>query len=300
MILALFVLGACNVTNETPEETPTSAAPPPVTIGLLLSNRQNPFFAALQQGAQEAATRGGATLIVEDAQDDAQKQAEQIEALIRRPVSALLINPVNGEALQAVLGEAANAGIPVFTVDRSIDSPNIVAHIASDNVSGGEMAGSYLAEIINQKGRVVELQGILSTSAAQDRGRGFNNVITIYPNIQLVAQETANFNRAEGHDVFAGILANNDQIDAVFAQNDEMILGAIDAAKEAGRADRIVFVGFDAIDDAITALENGELSATIAQQPKEMGRLGVESAMEYLGGEDVSSFIAVDLALITR
>ena len=91
-----------------------------------------------------------------------------------------------------------------------------------------------------------------------------------------------------------------DQIDAVFAQNDEMILGAIDAAKEAGRADRIVFVGFDAIDDAITALENGELSATIAQQPKEMGRLGVESAMEYLGGEDVSSFIAVDLALITR
>lgn len=298
--VALLALFACTPGEVAPEATTTPEPTQPIVIGVSLSNLDNPFFGAVQEGVLETAERLGATVVIEDAQDDAQRQTTQIEALIAQQVDALLVNPVNSMEIEQALQEAFDAGIPIFTVDRSANSPHIVAHIASDNVSGGRMAAAYLAEIIHESGNVVELAGIPDTSAAQDRGLGFNNVITIYPDIQVIARETANFNREQGHDVFAQILADNAEIDGVFAHNDEMILGAIAAAREAGRLDAIAFVGFDAIEDAVVAIENGELRATVAQQPKEMGRLSVETILQHLDGESVSSFIPVDLALITR
>lgn len=297
---AVLALSACAPNGPITEATPTPEPARTIVIGVSLSNLDNPFFVAVREGVVEAAERFNATVVIEDAQDDAQRQTAQIQALIAQRVDALLVNPVNSTEIGQALQEAYDAGIPIFTVDRSADNEHIVAHIASDNVSGGKMAASYLAEIINENGKVVELQGIPDTSAAQDRGLGFHNTITIFPEIQVIARETANFNREEGHDVFAQILADNPQIDGVFAQNDEMILGAIAAAKEAGRLGEIAFVGFDAIDEAVTAVENGELNATVAQQPKEMGRLSVETIMQHLDGESVASFIPVDLALITR
>ncbi len=298
--VALLALFACTPGEVAPEATTTPEPTQPIVIGVSLSNLDNPFFGAVQEGVLETAERLGATVVIEDAQDDAQRQTTQIEALIAQQVDALLVNPVNSMEIEQALQEAFDAGIPIFTVDRSANSPHVVAHIASDNVSGGRMAAAYLAEIIHESGNVVELAGIPDTSAAQDRGLGFNNVITIYPDIQVIARETANFNREQGHDVFAQILADNAEIDGVFAHNDEMILGAIAAAREAGRLDAIAFVGFDAIEDAVVAIENGELRATVAQQPKEMGRLSVETILQHLDGESVSSFIPVDLALITR
>lgn len=298
--VALLALFACTPGEVAPEATTTPEPTQPIVIGVSLSNLDNPFFGAVQEGVVETAERLGATVVIEDAQDDAQRQTTQIEALIAQQVNALLVNPVNSMEIEQALQEAFDAGIPIFTVDRSANSPHVVAHIASDNVSGGRMAAAYLAEIIHESGNVVELAGIPDTSAAQDRGLGFNNVITIYPDIQVIARETANFNREQGHDVFAQILADNAEIDGVFAHNDEMILGAIAAAREAGRLDAIAFVGFDAIEDAVVAIENGELRATVAQQPKEMGRLSVETILQHLDGESVSSFIPVDLALITR
>lgn len=298
--VALLALFACASEEVAPEATTTPEPTQPIVIGVSLSNLDNPFFGALQEGVLETAERLGATVVIEDAQDDAQRQTTQIEALIAQQVNALLVNPVNSMEIEQALQEAFDAGIPIFTVDRSANSEHVVAHIASDNVSGGRMAAAYLAEIINESGNVVELAGIPDTSAAQDRGLGFNNVITIYPDIQVIARETANFNREQGHDVFAQILADNAEIDGVFAHNDEMILGAIAAAREAGRLNAIAFVGFDAIEDAVVAIENGELHATVAQQPKEMGRLSIETILQHLDGESVSSFIPVDLALITR
>lgn len=298
--VAMLALPACTPDGAAPEATSTPEPVKTIVIGVSLSNLDNPFFVALQEGLLEAAQRFEATVVIEDAHDDALQQTAQIQALIEQRVDALLINPVNSTEIGQALQEAFDAGIPVFTVDRSVDSEHVVAHIASDNVSGGKMAASYLAETINESGYVVELEGIPDTSAAQDRGLGFANVITIYPDIQVIARETANFNREQGHDVFAQILADNPQIDGVFAQNDEMILGAIAAAREAGRLDEIVFVGFDAIEDAITALEDGDLDATVVQQPREMGLLSIETIMQHLHGESVPPFIPVDLALITR
>ena len=302
LVMALIV-SAC-AAPPPPQAAPAEEAMPAeggeITLGLALSTLNNPFFVDLRDGAQAAADAAGVKLVVVDAQDDPGKQASAIEDLIQSKVSALLINPTDADAIVPSIEAANEAGIPVFTVDRSAAGGEVVSHIASDNVAGGRMAAEFLCNALGGEGKVVELEGIPGTSAARDRGKGFNEYMSENcPGIEIVARQTANFNRAEGLTVFANILQAQPEIDGVFAHNDEMILGAIEAAEAAGRADEIVFVGFDAIDDAIQAIKEGKLAATVAQQPGEMGRLAVETAVKYLNGEDVPEYIPVDLALVT-
>ncbi len=280
--------------------TPPEPVAQEVTLGLVLSTLNNPFFVTLKDGAQAAADAAGAKLIVVDAQDDSAKMVAGIEDLITKKVSAILINPTDSDAVVPAIQKANEAGIPVFTVDRGANGGTVVAHVASDNVAGGTMAAEFLCNAIGGKGNVVELQGIAGTSAARDRGQGFNDYMAANcKDAVIVAQQTANFNRDEGLTVFENILQAQPEIAAVFAHNDEMILGAIQAAEAAGRTD-IVFVGFDAVDDAVAAVDGGTLAATVAQQPAEIGRLGVESALKFLNGEDVPAAIPVPLSLVTK
>jgi len=290
------------VAGETPVATqPAATAEPPAeayTLGLSLSTLNNPFFVTLKEGAEAAAQAAGVELIVVDAQDDPAKEATNIEDLIQKEVDLLLINPTDADAIVPSIQKANEAGIPVFTIDRAAAAGDIVSHIASDNVAGGRMAAEFLCNLLDGNGKVVELEGIAGTSAARDRGQGFNDYMSSNClGIEIVARQTANFNRAEGLSVFENILQAQPEIDGVFAHNDEMILGAIEAAEAAGRTE-MVFVGFDAIDDAIAAVNDGKLAATIAQQPAEMGRLGVEFAIKYLNGEPVDEYVPVDLALV--
>lgn len=299
LVLAFSLVLAGCAPKEAPVVTEVPQTAQEVVIGLSLSNLSNPFFASVQQGAQEAADRLGATLIVKDANDDSAAQTQQVQELIDQKVSLLLINPVDSDAIGTVIQSANTAGVPVITVDRSANSGEVVSHIASDNVAGGKMAGNYLAELLSKTGNVVELEGIAGTSAAKDRGAGFNEAMASFSDIKIVAHETADFDRTKGKEVFAELLAQFPEINGVFAHNDSMILGAIDAAAEAGRTD-IIFVGFDAVDEAVQAVEDGSLAATIAQQPTEIGRLGVETAIKYLNGESVPESIPVELALVHR
>ena len=270
-----------------------------ITLGLSLSTLNNPFFVTLKEGAEEKAAELGVKLIVVDSQDDPAREATNIEDLIQKQVDALLINPTDADAVVPSVKKANDAGIPVFTIDRGAAGGNIVSHIASDNVAGGKMAGQYLVKILGGKGKVVELEGIAGTSAARDRGKGFNEVVAANPDVEVVARQTANFNRAEGLSVFENILQAHPEIDGVFAHNDEMILGAIQAAEAAGRDDKILFVGFDAVDDAVRAVKEKKLAATVAQQPSQMGILGVQFATDYLNGKTVEKYIPVPLALVT-
>lgn len=280
-------------------ETP-AAAEGEVTLGLVISTLNNPFFVTLRDGAQAAADAAGVKLIVVDAQDDSAKMTAGIEDLINKKVSALLINPTDSDAVVPSIQKANEAKIPVFTVDRGANGGTVVSHIASDNVAGGKMAAEFLCKTIGGKGNVVELQGIAGSSAARDRGQGFNDYMAAScKDAKIVAQQTANFNRDEGLSVFENILQAQPEIAAVFAHNDEMILGAVQAA-EAAKRDGIVFVGFDAVDDAVAAVKDGKLAATVAQQPDLMGKLAVETALKSLGGEKVEANIPVDLSLVTK
>ncbi len=268
-------------------------------FGLSVSTLNNPFFVTLRDGAQAAADEMGVEVVVVDSQDDPAREASNIQDLIQRGVDALLINPTDSDAVVPSVRRANDAGIPVFTIDRGANGGEVVSHIASDNVAGGEMAAEYLIEAIGGSGQVVEVQGIPGTSAARDRGEGFNNVVGQNDDVEVIARQTANFNRTEGLNVFQNILQAESSIDGVFAHNDGMVLGAIQAAESAGRADDIVFVGFDAIADAVQAVQDGRLAATVAQQPARIGSLGVETAMSQMQGESVEDFIPVPLALVT-
>lgn len=295
IFLSMLIITALALTGCQQEATPEGT-----TLGLVISTLNNPFFVTLRDGAQDAADAAGVELIVVDAQDDSAEMTSGIEDLISRGVSALLINPTDSDAVVPSIEQANEAGIPVFTVDRGASGGEVVSHIASDNVAGGRMAAEYLCDQLGGSGNVVELQGIPGSSAARDRGQGFNEYMSSEcSGVTIVAQQTANFNRDEGLTVFENILTAEPEIDGVFAHNDEMILGAIQAAEAAGRTD-MIFVGFDAIDDAVAAVEEGRLDATIAQQPGLMGELGVETAVDYLNGEDVPENIPVELELITQ
>jgi len=302
LLLIGGLLVSCAPSQPSPSPTTTTTPSPTekkFTLGLVLSTLNNPFFVTLRDGAQAEASKQGVTLIVMDSQNDSAKEASNIEDLVSRKVDAILVNPTDADAVVPSVKKANDAKIPVFTIDRGANGGVIVSHIASDNVAGGKMAGEYLAKALNEKGKVVELEGIAGTSAARDRGKGFNEVMKNYPNIEIVARQTADFDRAKRLSVFENILTAQSEINGVFAHNDEMVLGAIQAAEAAGRTG-IIFVGFDAIDDAIKAVKDGKLAATVQQQPSVMGELGVQIAVKHLKGETVESSIPVPLKLITK
>ncbi len=270
------------------------------TIGLSISTLNNPFFVDLRDGAKAAATRLKVDLVVLDAQDDSAKEASGIEDLIQKKVAVILINPTDSAAIVPTVKKINAAKIPVVTVDRGASGGDITAHIASDNVAGGKIAAEYVGQRLKGKGNVVMLEGIAGSSAARDRGTGFREGLKKFPGIKLLASQTADFNRAKGLTVMENVLQAQPKIDAVFAQNDEMALGAIQAIEAAKRQKQIFVVGFDATGDAVAAVKAGRLAATIAQQPKEMGRLAVEAAVNILNKKPVAKFTGVPLKLVTK
>ena len=269
-------------------------------IGLSVSTQNNPFFVTLKEGAQKKAEEIGAELIVADAQNSASNQMSSVENLIVRQVDVLLINPVDSDAVASAIKAANSANIPVITVDRGSSGGEVVTHIASDNVIGGEMAGERIVKLVDGSGKVVELQGIPGTSAARARGKGFHNIVDEKEDIEVVASQPAGFDRSKGMTVMENILQAHPDIDAVFAHNDSMALGAVKAIKAADKLDQIDIVGFDAIDDALEAIKNGEMDATIAQKPGLMGEMAVENAQKIHEGQELEDSIAVPLELITQ
>lgn len=264
-------------------------------IGLVVSTQNNPFFVTLKEGAVKKANELGYELIVLDSQNDPSKELGNVEDLLVKGVDVLLINPTDSDAVVSSVRAANRSKIPVVTLDRAANGGKVVSHVASDNVLGGEVAGNYIVEKLGRKGKVVELEGIPGTTAARDRGEGFNKAIV--GKLDVVAKQAADFDRTKGLTVMENILQAQPEINAVFAHNDEMALGALKAIESSGRKNVIV-VGFDATDDAVAAVKDGKLSATVAQKPAEIGAIGVEIADKIIKKQPVQENVPVALELI--
>ena len=264
-------------------------------IGLVVSTQNNPFFVTLKEGAVKKANELGYELIVLDSQNDPSKELGNVEDLLVKGVDVLLINPTDSDAVVSSVRAANRSKIPVVTLDRAANGGKVVSHVASDNVLGGEVAGNYIVEKLGGKGKVVELEGIPGTTAARDRGEGFNKAIV--GKLDVVAKQAADFDRTKGLTVMENILQAQPEINAVFAHNDEMALGALKAIESSGRKNVIV-VGFDATDDAVAAVKDGKLSATVAQKPAEIGAIGVEVADKIIKNQPVQENVPVALELI--
>lgn len=269
------------------------------SVTLSLSTLSNPFFVDVRDGAQDAADELGLTLDVVDAQDDSATQADQVANAITGGAAGVIINAVDSDAAGAAVAPALSDDLPVIGVDRAVNGADITSLVSSDNVAGGKQAADALAAAIGEKGKVIVLQGVAGTSASRDRGQGFAEGIAAYPGIEVVATQTANFDRAEGLDVATNLLQSNPDVVGIFAENDEMALGAVQALGDRAGSDVFV-VGFDGTDDGLAAVEAGTLVATIAQQPKELGKQAVQLMKQVLDGEQVAKDAPVPVQTVTE
>ncbi len=267
------------------------------TIALTVSTLDNPFFVSLKDGAQKKADELGYKLVVLDSQNDPAKELSNVEDLTVRGAKVLLINPTDSAAVGNAVAIANRNKIPVITLDRGAAKGDIVSHIASDNVAGGKMAGDFIAQKLGNGAKVIQLEGLAGTSAARERGEGFKQAVDEHK-FAVLASQPADFDRTKGLNVTENLLASKGDVQAIFAQNDEMALGALRAIGAANK--KVLVVGFDGTDDGVKAVKSGKLAATVAQQPELIGSLGVETADKILKGEKVEAKIPVALKVVTE
>lgn len=267
-------------------------------IGLIVSTLNNPFFVDLKTGVENKAKELGYEVVVLDSQNDPAKEVSNMEDISVKNVDIVLLNPVDSDSAIASVMIANNNDLPVITVDRAANGGKVLSHVASDNIEGGKMAADFLMDKLNKKGNIVELEGIAGSSATRDRGAGFENGIK-KSEFKLVAKQSADFDRTKGLSVMENIIQSKDNIDAVFAQNDEMALGA-QKALEAANMTNVLVVGFDATEDAVESVKKGKMAATVAQQPILIGETAVDAVHNVLIGKDIDNYIPVELKLITK
>lgn len=268
------------------------------TIALVISTLNNPFFVAMKESAQKEADKLGYSLIVLDSQDNPAKELANVQDLTVRGTKLMLINPTDSDAVGNAIIIANSAKIPVITLDRIANKGTVVSHIASDNRLGGKIAGDFIAEKLGNEANIIQLEGITGTSAARERGDGFNKAAQEHK-FNVLASQPADFDRTKGLNVMQNLLTAHPVIQAVFAQNDEMALGALRALQTAGKRDVLV-VGFDGTEEGIKAVQGGKLSATIAQRPDQIGIVGIQTADKVLKGEKVDAVIPVELELVIK
>ncbi|MEU1531245.1 ABC transporter permease/substrate-binding protein [Streptomyces fagopyri] len=267
-------------------------------VGLSLSTLNNPFFVQIKKGAQQEAKKLGVSLTVTDAQNDASQQANQLQNFTSSGLGSIIVNPVDSDAAGPSVRSANKADIPVIGVDRGVNKAETAALVASDNIEGGKLGAKALAEKLGGKGKIVILQGLAGTSASRERGTGFAEGLKAYPGIKVVARQPADFDRTKGLDVMTNLLQAHPDVQGVFAENDEMALGAIKAlGSKAGKS--VSVIGFDGTPDGLKAVKNGTLYASVAQQPTELGRIAVENALKSAEGKKVEKTVMVPVKVVT-
>ncbi|MDJ1089090.1 D-ribose ABC transporter substrate-binding protein [Macrococcoides caseolyticum] len=295
LLIALLTLSACSL--EPPaylKEDKSNKSNKDITIGVSLSTLNNPFFVSIKEAIQKEAKNNNFKIKVVDAQDDSAKQSNDIDDLIQQQVDYLIINPTDSAAISSAVQNANAQDIPVITLDRSVEQGKVTQFIASDNVAGGKMAGEYIVKQVGEKASVGELEGVPGASATRERGKGFH--IVADKQLEVASKQTAKFNRAEGLNVTQNMIQSHPDIKAIFAHNDEMALGAIEAI---GTKD-ILVVGFDGNDDAMKSIKNKKLDATIAQQPTLMGEDAVKAILDLKDGKTIKSEVKVPLKLVEQ
>jgi len=280
------------------------------TVALVVKTLNNPFFNDMQAGAEQMARELEINLIVQAAERevDVEQQVQIVENLIQRRVDAILLTPSGSREVVPVISRANRAGIPVLNLDTRVDmdllardNAEIATFIGSDNYEGGYLAGRYVGEALNGRGKVAILEGIPGHETADSRQRGFMAGLSEFPDVQVVTSQTANWERNLGYNVFENMLQSFSDVNAVFAANDLMALGAVEAISSSGRSPNdVIVVGFDAHSEAVEAIRRGSMHATVAQNPFEIGRAGVEYAYKVLNGEEIPDDITIEIRLITR
>lgn len=267
------------------------------TFGFAQTENNNPWRIAQTESMRNAADENGVEIVITDAQSNTPKQVSDIQDMVAQGADVLFIPPREEQGLEPALQSAREAGVPVFLVDREANAEiceDYIGFMGSNFIEQGERAAEWLVEANNGKAKVAELQGTVGASVTADRGEGFKSVIDENSGMEIIASQSGNFNRAEGQNVMEQILGGNPDLDAVYAHNDEMAIGAIQALKDAGRkpGEDVTVVSVDGTRDALQAIIDGDLGATVETNPR-FGPLAFDTAKRFLSGEQVPTKITV-------
>ncbi|AEF25589.1 substrate-binding domain-containing protein [Streptococcus parauberis] len=298
----VLVLGACGKTglgnsSGSSSKEVTKKAAKDLKLGVSISTTNNPYFVSMKDGLDSYAKDKKVSLKVADAQDDAARQADDIQNFISQNVDAILINPVDSKAVVTSIKAANSANIPVILIDRGSEGGDVLTTVASDNVAAGKMAAEFAVKELGEKAKTFELSGVPGASATVDRGKGFNDIAKT--KLDILSSQSANFDRAKALNTAQNMIQGNKDVQVIFAQNDEMALGAAQAAKSAGLKD-VMIIGIDGQPDAHDAIKKGDITATIAQQPAKMGEIAIQAAIDHYQGKKVEKSTVSPIYLVKK
>jgi ribose transport system substrate-binding protein len=302
--IAVAAFFACKRLNESPENKAKR-------IAFVVPVLDNPFFVDMTNAATAKAKQMQNVEVIVKAStsvQDAIGQNQLVDDLITQKVDAICLVPTSSESIIPAIKKANAAGIPIINIDNKVDAEKAAAagamvstYIGSDNFEGGKLAGQFVVEKLGGKGKVAILEGVSGNDAAIKRKAGFLEAVKGTPGIEVVASQVANWNREQAFNIFQNILKAHPDLNAVFACNDEMVLGVSSALEQSKiPKSKIVVVGFDAIKEAVDAVNAGRIDATVAQQPTLMGEKGLELALEILAKKNVEKSYSTELKLIRK
>jgi ribose transport system substrate-binding protein len=299
LTLTLFIFG-CK--QKKPEQVSDDGSKEKKKIAVVISTLNNPWFVVLGNTAKERAEQLGYQATIFDSQNDTAKESDHFDNIIAGDYVAILFNPTDADGSIANVKKAKEADVPTFCIDREINSNDVaVTQILSDNYTGCVEMGQYFVKKMNKKGKYVELLGILGDNNTWNRSKGFHSVVDNYPDLKMVAQQPAEFDRTKAMEVLESILQANPEIDAVFCGNDAMAMGAYQALVAADKVDKVMVFGFDGAKDVIDSIHDGKIIATGMQFPKKMARMAAEQADEYIRGRrDFPQKVPVAVELVTQ
>lgn len=303
-VAAVFLVGlsliaaACSRPAE--NNTEPAAASGKRTAVLIMSTLNNPFFVSVKNGAEAQAKANGIELDVQNANNSDATALNLATTAVTKQPGILILDPVGSQSGTAGVNAANQAGIPVMAFDRKPDGGNLETFVGYDAIQAGRNAADALAKGLGEKGKIVEIQGILGTNVAQDRSKGFREQIAKYPGITTVATQAADFDRGKALNVMTNVLQAHPDINGVYAANDEMAMGVLAALKARNLADKVVLVGNDGIADALAAVNAGEMYATNAESPYALGQRVVELATSILDGKPVEADTKLQGELVTK
>ncbi len=295
LLLALFTLvilqGCKSKTNTGPKK-----------IAIVVSTLNNPWFVVLAENAAAKAKELGYETKIFDSQNNTALEADHFENALASGYSAILFNPTDADGSVANVLKAKAAGVPVFCMDREVNAADAAtSQILSDSYSGCVALGKYFVQELNKKGTYVELLGLVGDNNTWNRSKGFHEVVDNYPELKMVAQQSADFDRNKAMEVLESILQAHGDIKAVFCGNDAMASGAYQALVAAGKAKDVKVFGFDGAEDVIKAIAEKKISATGMQFPKVMAYTAATFADQYFKGKrDFPKKMPVAVEMVTK
>lgn len=272
-------------------------------IGVSIARVDDNFMTYVRNGLDDVARQENVQIQFEDAQGDVVRQLNQVQGFLNQKVDAVIVLPVDTSATASMTRAAVAAKIPLVYVNRHPDErklPTGVVTVASNDIEAGQLQMRYLAEKLGRKGTLAIIMGDLAQNATHDRTEGVKQILKDYPNIKVVEQQSAEWQRSKGMDLTSNWLLAGSRFDAIIANNDEMAIGAAMALQQAGKAKgEVAIVGIDGLPDGLAAIKRGMLVASVFQDPKAQAASAMQSAIKMIKGEPVTADVWVPFQLIT-